>query len=344
MGGDKLGGNLLEIQDVIVIGGGPVGLFGATMARLHGMTTTVIESLPELGGQLYALYPEKPIFDVAGFYGISGKDLALRLVEQADHFSPTFVVGQSVETIARIEEAGATFYEVVTSGGAYRARVLLVTVGIGAFVPRKLPAERADEFENRGVFYLMPALDYFRDKRVLVVGGGDTALDWTLAIAPRARHLTLIHRRSQFRGQEESIRLIHESPAISVKTPYELVRVEGREGVEAVVVKQAVSGEEETWPMDDIVGGLGFLPSLGPVKTWGLDLDGNTIVVDPATMMTSLPGVFAAGDVVQYPGKVKLIATGFGEIGIAIAQIRSYLDPTKKGLPHSTNLKGIPRP
>ncbi len=334
----------MDIQDVIIIGGGPVGLFGATMARLHGMTTTVIESLPELGGQLYALYPEKPIFDVAGFYGITGKDLALRLVEQAEHFAPDFVVGESVETIARLDNAGDSYYEVTTSGGVHRSRVLLVTVGIGAFVPRKLPAEGADGFENRGVYYLMPSLDYFRGKRVLVVGGGDTALDWTLAIAPRASHLTLIHRRDQFRGQEESIRLIHESPDISVKTPYELLRVEGSQHVETVVVKNAATGEEETWPMDDIVGGLGFLPSLGPVKSWGLNLEGNTIVVDPATMMTSLPGVFAAGDVVQYPGKVKLIATGFGEIGIAIAKIRSYLDPTKKGLPHSTNLKGIPRP
>lgn len=335
----------MEVKDVTIIGGGPVGLFGATMARLHGMSTTVIESLPELGGQLYALYPEKPIYDVAGFYGVSGKDLALRLIEQAEHFSPDFVLGQSVQSIHTVDKAETdAVYEIVTSEARYLSRAILITVGIGAFIPRKLPAEGADRFENNGLYYLMPSLEHFQGRRVLVVGGGDTALDWTLAIAPRSAHLTLIHRRSQFRGQEESIRLIHESPSISVKTPYELIRVEGDEHVRQVVVKEVTSGAEETWPMDDVVGGLGFLPSLGPVKTWGLNLDGNTIEVDPASMQTNLPGVYACGDVAQYPGKVKLIATGFGEVGIAMAQIRSYLDPSKHGLPHSTNLKGIPRP
>lgn len=332
----------MEVQDVTIIGGGPVGLFGATMARLHGLSTQVIESLPELGGQLYALYPEKPIYDVAGFYGIPGKELALALIEQAEHFSPEFILGQSVESIRYIEGDGA-LWEITATGGTYYSRVILITVGIGAFVPRKLPAENADRFEDHGVSYLMPSLDHFHGRRVLVVGGGDTALDWTLAIAPKAQHLTLIHRRNQFRGQEESIRLIEESPAVTVKTPYELVRITGSTTVESVVVKQVGSDQEEEWPMDDVVGGLGFLPSLGPVKTWGLTLDGNTIAVDPSSMGTNLPGVYAAGDVAQYPGKVKLIATGFGEIGIAIAKIRSYLDPSKHGLPHSTNLKGIPR-
>ncbi|MCL5115804.1 MAG: NAD(P)/FAD-dependent oxidoreductase [Firmicutes bacterium] len=333
----------MDAADLIIIGGGPVGLFGAAMARLHGMSSTVIESLPELGGQLYALYPEKPIYDVAGFYGISGKDLALRLIDQAEHFSPRFVLGEAVESITALQEDGL-LYEVSTGLSTHRARAILITVGIGAFVPRKLPAQGADRFEGAGVYYLMPPLEHFRDRQVLVVGGGDTALDWTLAIAPKSRHLTLIHRRSQFRGQEESIRLIHESPNITVKTPYELVRIEGDHQIQAVVVKEVSSGAEERWAIDDVVGGLGFLPSLGPVKTWGLNLEGNTIVVDPSSMATNLPGVYAAGDVAQYPGKVKLIATGFGEIGIAIAQIRSYLDPTKHGLPHSTNLKGIPRP
>lgn len=328
----------MELFDVTIIGGGPVGLFAATMARLHGMKTLLIESLNNLGGQLYALYPEKPIYDVAGFYGVTGKDLALSLIEQAEHFSPTIVTGESVVRVARTD---GEIYEVATDVQAYRTRALLLTVGIGAFVPRKLPAEGAASWENRGVYYLMPPLDYFKDRKVLVVGGGDTALDWTLAIAPRASHVILMHRRDQFRGQEESLRLIRESPNVETKTPYELIRIVGDRRLDTAVVKKVGSDSEESWAIDDVVSGLGFLPSLGPVKRWGLTMDGNAITVDPASMATNLPGVYAAGDVAQYPGKVKLIATGFGEIGIAIAQIRTYLDPSKHGLPHSTNLKSV---
>jgi thioredoxin reductase len=235
------------------------------------------------------------------------------------------------------------YYDVSTAQGRWRTRVILITVGIGAFVPRKLPAEGAERFEDRGVYYLMPPLNHFQGRRVLVVGGGDTALDWTLAIAPRAQEVILVHRRNQFRGQEESIRLIEESPVVTVKTPYELVRVEGENAPERAVLKPVGSGDEEVLAIDDVVGGLGFLPTLGPVKTWGLQLEGNTITVDPGSMATNLPGVYAVGDVAQYPGKVKLIATGFGEVGIAVAQIRSYIDPSKHGLPHSTNLRNIPR-
>ncbi|MCY0900371.1 MAG: NAD(P)/FAD-dependent oxidoreductase [Firmicutes bacterium] len=330
----------MDIRDLTIIGGGPVGLFAATMARLHGLSTTVLESLPELGGQLYALYPEKPIYDVAGFYGITGKDLALRLREQAEHFDPEFRVNQAVQSIERSPDDNS--FEIYTQDSRYHTRSILITVGIGAFVPRPLTAENAERFVDRGVYYLMPPLEHFRGRRVLVVGGGDTALDWTLAIAPRAREVILIHRRDQFRGQEESLRLIRESPNITVKTPYELTRINGDEHIAQVVIKHVKTQEEESWAVDDVVGGLGFLPSLGPVKNWGLDLEGQTIRVDPASMVTNRAGIYAAGDVVSYPGKVKLIATGFGEVGIAMAQIRHYLDPSKHGLPHSTNLKTIP--
>lgn len=330
----------MNVQDVIVVGGGPIGLFAATMAGLHGMSTTLIESLPELGGQLYALYPEKPIYDVAGFYGVVGKDLAAALIAQTQHFGPTLVTGQTVQSLVR-RSGEPPVWQLITQEDIFHARVVLITIGIGAFTPRKLPAEDAERFENQGVYYLMPPLEHFRGQRVLVVGGGDTALDWTLAIASRAMEVTLIHRRTQFRGQEESLRLIQEVPHIHVKTPYELVRVEGSSHIHHVVVTDVTRETEEEWPMDAVIGGLGFLPSLGPVKNWDLDLEGNSIRVDPASMATNLPGIYACGDVAQYPGKVKLIATGFGEVGIAIARIRSYLDPSKHGLPHSTNIKTL---
>lgn len=332
----------MQIEDMIIIGGGPVGLFGATMAKLHGLSVTMIESLTALGGQLYALYPEKPIYDVAGFYGITGKDLANRLIEQSMHFSPTVKLGHSVIHIAPVTTSDSLYYQVETDQEVLYARVLLITVGIGAFVPRRLTAPEAESLEGHGVHYFVPPLEYFHHRRVMVVGGGDTALDWTLAVAPYADQVILVHRRTEFRGQEESIRLIAEKSNITTRTPYEVIHLGGHAQLESVTLKHVTTGEESQEAVDDVIGGLGFLPSLGPVKTWGVTLQGNTIPVDPSSMLTNLPGVYAAGDVAAYLGKVKLIATGFGEIGLAIAHIRNYLDPTKKGLPHSSNLKNLP--
>lgn len=328
----------MAVYDLTIIGGGPVGLFGATMARLHGMSAKIIESLPELGGQLYALYPEKPIYDVAGFPSIPAKDLALQLIAQAEQFHPTICLGESVSKLERTEDGT---WRLITDKGEHETRAILITVGIGSFVPRPLPAAGADRFEGRGVYYFVPALSSFEDQHVVVVGGGDTAVDWTLAIAPRAKSVTLIHRRNEFRAQQESLRIMRETGNILLKTPYEMAEILGDDAVTGVVVKPVGGSETEHLPANSVVSGLGFLPTLGPVKEWGLEFEGsNMIKVSLSTMATNLPGIYAAGDVAHYPGKVKLIATGFGEIGIAIAQIRTYLDPSKKGsLPHSTNIK-----
>lgn len=326
----------MSVFDVTIIGGGPVGLFGATMARLHGMSAKIIESLPELGGQLYALYPEKPIFDVAGFPSVPAKDLAGQLIAQAERFHPTICLGESVAKL----EFDQNIYHLHTNKGIHQSRAILITVGVGSFVPRRLPATGADDFEGRGVHYFVPTLSSFSDQNVVVVGGGDTAVDWTLAIASYAKHVTLVHRRNEFRAQEESLRVMQETENIQVKTPYQMSSVAGDDVLKEVTLSAVDSDAQEVLKVDAVVSGLGFLPTLGPVKTWGLELNGNTIVVSPTSMATNLPGVYSCGDVAHYPGKVKLIATGFGEIGIAIAQIRSYLDPTKKGhLPHSTNIK-----
>ncbi|MDA8194290.1 MAG: NAD(P)/FAD-dependent oxidoreductase [Thermaerobacter sp.] len=331
----------MAVFDVTIIGGGPVGLFGATMARLHGMTAKIIESLPELGGQLYALYPEKPIFDVGGFPSIPAKDLAAQLIAQTERFHPTICLDESVLRI----EATESGYRLYTSQGVHETRAILITVGIGAFVPRKLPANDAERFEGRGVYYFVPALTAFAGRQVVVVGGGDTAVDWALAIAQHAASTTLVHRRNEFRAQPESLRLLRETPRIHLKTPYEMIGVAGSDTLTSVTIKPVGDGEPETVRADAVVSGLGFLPTLGPVKDWGLALEGNAITVAPTSMATNLRGVWACGDVAQYPGKVKLIATGFGEIGIAIAQIRTYLDPSKKGhLPHSTNIKSAKAP
>ncbi|CAB1129051.1 Ferredoxin--NADP reductase 2 [Candidatus Hydrogenisulfobacillus filiaventi] len=328
----------MELFDVTVVGGGPVGLFAATMGGLHGMRVKVIESLPYLGGQLYALYPEKPIYDVAGFPAIPAKDLADALVEQAQRYGTEFVVGQSVER-AEQQEDGSFLLE-TAQGVRHRSRTIILAVGIGAFTPRRMPAAGADLFEGRGLYYFVPGFAHFRDQRVAVVGGGDTAVDWALEIARHARQVTVIHRRPEFRAQPDSVRRMREAENIIIRTMAEVAEVLGGDRVERIRLTVNPGGQMEELEVDAVVSGLGYLPNLGPIREWGLDLEGSTIVVSPATMETSRPGIFAVGDVASYPGKVKLIATGFGEVCMAVSRIRGILNPQLKGqLPHSTSLK-----
>ncbi len=333
----------MELYDVTVIGGGPVGLFGATMAGLHGMRVKIIESLPELGGQLYALYPEKPIYDVAGFPSILAKDLASALITQMMRFTPTVCMEESVLSVQEVEGEEGTEFLLTTSQGTHRTRTVLIAVGLGSFVPRKLPAKNAERFESNGVYYLVPALTHFTGREVAVVGGGDTAVDWTLAVAPYARRVHLIHRRDQFRAQEDSLRQVFEADNISVYTFTEVEEIVGQERVEALRLIDTDNDTEAMLAVDAVIGGLGFVPDLGPVKTWNLTLKGPSIVVSLASMETNRSGFYAVGDVASYDGKIKLIATGFGEVAIAIARIRSYLHPELKGLPHSTNVKSLKR-
>lgn len=331
----------MELYDVTVVGGGPVGLFGATMAGLHGMRVKIIESLPELGGQLYALYPEKPIYDVAGFPSILAKDLSSALVTQMMRFKPTVCMEESVLTVTEQQNEGSSEFLLTTDKGTHRTRTVLIAVGLGSFVPRKLPALNAERFEANGLYYLVPALTHFTGRQVAVVGGGDTAVDWTLAVAPYAQAVHLIHRRDQFRAQEDSIRQIEETENISIYTFTEVAEIVGQDRIEALRLVDTDNETEAMLPIDAVIGGLGFVPDLGPVKTWDLDLKGSSIVVSLANMETNRPGFYAVGDVAAYDGKVKLIATGFGEVAIAIARIRSYLHPNLKGLPHSTNIKSL---
>ncbi len=328
-----------DVFDVTIVGGGPVGLFGATLASLHGMKVKIIESLPELGGQLYALYPEKPVYDVAGFPAIAAKDLATNLIAQMDRLHPAVVLKESVESVQNLEDG--TFV-LRTSEAEHYSRTVLLAVGIGSFTPRRLPAQQADIFEGKGLHYFVPPLETFTDQHVLVVGGGDTAVDWALAVSKRAHKVSIVHRRNEFRAQEDSVRQMYDTPNISIITPAEVEEIFGQQQVAGVRVKHQETGGIEL-EVDAIIGGLGFHPNLGPVKSWGIDLKGSTIKVSLDSMLTSREGIWAVGDSVYYPGKVKLIATGFGEVGIAVAQIRSYLHPGVTGLPHSTTLKNKQR-
>lgn len=326
----------MERFDVTFIGGGPVGLFGVALAGLHGMKTKLIETLPELGGQLYALYPEKYIYDVAGFPKVLAKDLVEQLVEQALRYHPVICPGETVTGLERMPEGT---YRLTTDRGEHLTSTVLITSGIGSFVPRKLNPESCEAFEGKGLHYFVPALKTFVGQRVMVVGGGDSALDWALALTEPAASVTLVHRRGDFRGQQETVRQLENHPKVEFRLFSEVHDMTGSHRVERVQLMNQQTKELEWLEVDAVIAALGFHSSLGAIKDWGLKLKGASILVEDA-MRTNLPGIYAAGDVAAYPGKVKLIATGFGEIGNALGDIRGYLSPSHKGgLPHSTNIK-----
>ncbi|MBX5467693.1 MAG: NAD(P)/FAD-dependent oxidoreductase [Firmicutes bacterium] len=322
--------------DLTVIGGGPVGLFAAALAGMHGMKTKLIEALPYLGGQLTALYPEKWIYDVAGFPRVLAKDLVEHLEQQARRYHPAIVLEETVDRLEALPDGG---YRLYTDRAAHETRAILITSGIGAFAPRKLPVAGAERFEGRGLYYFVPPMQHFADQTVVVVGGGDSALDWALAASEVAKSVLLVHRRDEFRGQAETLRQVMARPNTAVRVFTEVRNLAGTSRLQAVELIDHKTKATEWVTADSVIAALGFHSSLGPIKDWGLEFHGANIVTYEAGQ-TSRPGIYAAGDVAYYPGKVKLIATGFGEVGNAIGHIRGYLHPGHKGgLPHSTNLK-----
>lgn len=320
--------------DVTFVGGGPVALYGLFYAGMLGLSTRVIESLPELGGQLTALYPEKKIYDVPGFPSVLARDLVAQLRQQASRFLQDVRTGETVQHLRPLADGG---YLLQTGVGEYPSRTVIITSGAGAFTPRKLQLPEAEQFEGRGIQYTVSRLEDFRNRSVLVVGGGDSAVDWALTLQPVAARVTLIHRRGQFRAAWESVQQLLNS-GVDVRLYHEIKRLEGGERLEAAVIYDNRSGEECRLPVDEIVLALGYVPNLGPIRSWGLELEGDSIVVR-SDMSTNLPGIFAAGDVVTYPGKVKLIATGFGEVATAVASARRFVNPAARTPVHSSSLK-----
>lgn len=323
-----------ELYEITFIGGGPVGLFGAFYAGLRGMRTKIIDSLPQLGGQLVALYPEKYIYDMPGFPEVLAKDLANYLIQQAMRFQPTVCLEERAEQLTREDD----HWVITTSKGVqHHTRTVVICAGAGAFTPRRLNAEGIAEFEGNGVYYGVREKSLFADKRLLIVGGGDSAVDWALNLYPIARETTLIHRRREFRAHEQSVRQLLQSP-VQVLTPYELRRVRGDGAVQSATIFHNKTQEEIELPVDAVILNLGFVASLGPIKQWGLELEGNAIKVDHL-MRTNLPGVYAAGDGCTYEGKLKLLATGVGEVCIAVNHAKHMLDPSAKMFPgHSSDM------
>ena len=317
--------------DLVIIGAGPAGLYASYYAGFRGLSCVVIDSLAEPGGQITALYPEKLIYDVAGFPAVTGRDLVDACVAQAAQYAPIMLLGNRAEQLEALADGGFTV--TTDRGEVVHARAVIVTGGIGTFTPRPLPG--STDWEGRGLVHFVRELDTLRDRHVLVVGGGDSALDWALAAEEIAASVTLIHRREGFRAHEDSVRRLGES-RVRVLVHREVVRIDGAEHIERVIVTDNRTDEQETLEVDTVIAALGFTADLGPLRSWGIEHDGRSLVVD-SRCATSVPGVFAAGDVTTYPGKVPLISVGFGEAATAVNNAAAYLDPTARVAPgHSS--------
>jgi thioredoxin reductase (NADPH) len=323
--------------DILIVGAGPVGLYGAYYAGVRGLSVAVVDSLSQVGGQVTAMYPEKDIYDIAALPVVSGRELIKGLEIQAGQYDPIYLLGQEARELSRTQDAeGRERLVVRTSvGSEVECGAVIVTGGIGTFTPRPLPA--GEEFLGRGLEYFVPSKDAYVGKDVVIVGGGDSAIDWCLMLEPVAASVTLVHRREAFRAHAASVEQVRAS-TVDIVTNAQVVALDGGEGVEKAHVE--VKGEEvpRVVACQQVVAALGFTANLGPLREWGMDLHDNRHLVVDTTMSTNVPGVYAAGDITDYQGKVRLIAVGFGEVATAVNNAAVHIDPDAQLFPgHSTD-------
>jgi thioredoxin reductase (NADPH) len=316
--------------DVLIIGAGPVGLFAVFELGLLDIKAHLVDILEKVGGQCAELYPEKPIYDIPAIPKITGQGLTDQLMEQIKPFGPQFHLGEMVETIERI---GDPLFRVTTDGGKlFEAKVIVIAAGGGSFQPKRPPIPGIEAYEGQSVHYAVRKMEAFRGKRILIVGGGDSALDWTLNLSPIAKHVTLLHRRSEFRAAPDSVNkmmaLVNEG-----KIDFVLGQVTGLEGADGQLTAANVKGNDGSTfhvACDAMLPFFGLTMKLGPVANWGLQLNEDVIPVNTETFETSAPGIFAIGDINTYPGKLKLILSGFHEVALMSQKAHRYIYPEKK--------------
>jgi thioredoxin reductase (NADPH) len=331
--------------DVAIIGAGPVGLFAVFECGMLKMRAHVVDALDVQGGQCAALYPEKPIYDIPGHPAIDAAALVEKLEQQAAPFQPRYTLGQQVERLTR-QADGRILLE--TSGGVrIDARAVVVAAGVGAFGPNRPPLDGIEQYEGRSVFYYVKRREDFRGKRVLIAGGGDSALDWALNLVDVAERVMVVHRRAKFRGAPESVARLEKLAAegrIELLIPYQLCGLEGSAGQISAVILADLEGHTKQVPADALLAFFGLAMNLGPIAKWGLELDANKhhIKVDPATCATSVPGIFAIGDIASYPGKLKLILCGFSEAAMAAHAIHPLVHPGEALHFEYSTTKGVP--
>ena len=333
----------VHTTDVAVVGAGPVGLFAVFECGMLGLKCHLIDSLEAVGGQCAALYPDKPIYDIPACPRLMAGELVARLAEQAAPFAPVYHLGQQVVAVA----GGGGGWRLETSSGArIDARAVIVAAGGGAFGPNRPPLAGIERYEGKSVFYMVARREDFRGKRVVVAGGGDSALDWVLSLAEVARKVYVVHRRPKFRGAPESVAriqaLAEAGAVVEIVVPYHLHALEGRDGGLEAVVVASLEGETRRLEAEVLLPFFGLSMKLGPIADWGLELDRQLIAVDPATCETNKAGVFAIGDIAAYPGKLKLILSGFAEAALAAHAIYKLVHPDQELHWEYSTTKGVP--
>ena len=314
--------------DVVIVGAGPVGLFTVFECGMVRLACHVVDVLDDAGGQCTALYPEKPIYDIPGFPRVEAAELIVRLKAQAAAFKPIYHLGEQVESL---EAQTGGFWRLTTAKGTtIQAKAVIVAAGVGAFGPNRPPLAGIEAFEGKSVFYYVTRRELFRGKRVVIAGGGDTAVDWALSLAEIADRVSVIHRRDKFRAAPESearLKALAQAGKIDLVVPYQLHGLDGADGQLTSVAVASLDGAVKKIDADVLLPFFGLSMSLGPIADWGMALERNQIVVDPATTATDKAGIFAVGDVVTYPGKLKLILTGFAEAAIAARSAYALIHP-----------------
>ena len=327
--------------DILIVGAGPCGLFTVFEAGLLKLKCHLIDSLPQVGGQLSEIYPKKPIYDIPGYPSVLAGELVDNLMKQIEPFNPSFTLGERVEAIEKTGEK--EFTATTNKGTKVQAPVIAIAGGLGCFEPRKPPIEGLDKFEDKGVDYMVKDPEKFRDKKLLIAGGGDSALDWTIELSNIAKEVTLIHRRTSFRGALDSVDKVMELAAekkVNLITEAQAIGVNGNGKLSEVIIKSKANGEF-AHPVDNFIPLFGLSPKLGPIADWGLTINRSAIEVNTQDYSTNVEGIYAIGDINTYPGKLKLILCGFHEGTMMVQSAFKYIYPDQKLSFKYTTVTGI---
>ena len=327
--------------DILIIGAGPVGLFTVFEAGLLKLRCHLVDALPQVGGQLSEIYPKKPIYDIPGYPSILAGDLVDNLMEQIETFKPTFTLGERAEKLERLEDN--SFILTTNEGTTIHAPVIAIAGGLGCFEPRKPPINNLAQFEKKGVAYMIKDPEVFRDKKLVIAGGGDSALDWTIFMADVAKEVTLVHRRSSFRGALDSVEKVmelHKANRINLITDAQITDINGNGKLNSVTIKHKKEGKQEK-DTDYFIPLFGLTPKLGPIADWNLNITKNAIDVNTYDYQTNVEGIYAIGDINSYEGKLKLILCGFHEATLMVQSAFKRIYPDKRLSFKYTTVNGV---